>query len=116
MKKIVEPYPFTDSSYVSTVDDGDTVTNPHAESGRGWANATGSGFQTDQRKAQGGTAAVATWTFNDLVPGKTYEIAATWNSASDTGATNAPFEVFQGAATGSAAWAGVTWRPLPCCA
>ncbi len=64
----------------------------------GWTAASGQGYLGTVRFASAGTgSAVATWTFNGLVPGASYHVAATWSKDVNR-ATNAPYSVYNGAA------------------
>lgn len=61
-----------------------------------WTAWGGQGYQGDIHEALPGTGSdVASWTFNNLQPGR-YEVAATW-STYDNRATNAPFAIYDGA-------------------
>ena len=70
------------------IDNGD----PGFTASRGWISHS-NGWQHDVVFAPAGNGgAVATWTFEDLTPGATYQVSATW-SPHPNRATDAPFSV-----------------------
>jgi hypothetical protein len=66
-----------------------------SESGSGWTQSTGTGYNnTVDYAAAGSGASTATWQFTGLAPG-TYDAQVTWNVAADH-ATNATYQVYNG--------------------
>ncbi|MCL4206714.1 MAG: choice-of-anchor D domain-containing protein [Pirellulaceae bacterium] len=64
-----------------------------------WTNYTGIGFGGDlQYAASGNGSIVADWTFTGLTPGQAYELATTWTTHTNR-ATNAPYSLYNGAAS-----------------
>ena len=70
------------------------------ESGTNWASwSDTNAYQQDFRyHAAGDGTNVASWTFDNLEAGKTYQLFATW-TADGNRATNAPFTVLDGTTT-----------------
>ncbi|MBN2577779.1 MAG: hypothetical protein JXB10_02220, partial [Pirellulales bacterium] len=82
-------------SLTQIVDNGDT--QHYLETGDNWASWTdANAYQEDLRyHAAGDGGQKATWTFDSLEAGKTYQAFATW-TAEGNRATNAPFTVSDG--------------------
>jgi RHS repeat-associated protein len=100
LRKAVGPYPNSAAGGLATVDNGDL---DYAEPGSGWDDGAVTGYQDDQRVAEetAEPGAVATWTFNGLVRGATYEVAVTWEHDGENGADNSPFSVYDGSLAGN---------------
>ncbi|GAF88398.1 unnamed protein product, partial [marine sediment metagenome] len=76
---------------IQIIDDGDTGFGTTGD----WGPYAGSGFEGDLHYSWAGTGLdVASWTFT-VTPGQ-YEVAATWTVYKNR-ATNAPYEIFNGA-------------------
>ncbi len=84
----------------SIVDDSPTTTSEFTFTGPGpWTQVTGSGHDTDYHPIAAGTGDnAATWTFNNLLPSRQYEVFITWNE-DVSAATNSTFTVLDGAAS-----------------
>lgn len=95
--KIIDNDEGASSQYLATNNNGTLVYSPS----NAWTLNTvaGRGFTNDLRFANGvsGGTATATYTFNGLTPGTTYQISTTWFPLSNR-ATNAPFTISGGAA------------------
>jgi uncharacterized repeat protein (TIGR01451 family) len=64
-----------------------------------WTDYSGLGYGDDlQYAAAGNGSIVADWTFTGLTPGQAYELATTWTTHTNR-ATNAPYSLYNGAAT-----------------
>jgi RHS repeat-associated protein len=100
----------------------------YEEFGDGWQDGEdAAAFSGDYRYHEaGGADTAAIWTFDKLLAGTEYEVWVTW-LADAQGATHAPFEIFNGSASGMAdavvtvnqqaapqgeTWSGAGWQRL----
>jgi len=93
--RAIEIPPVTETPEI--IDDGDSA---YAETGSGWTTGpTGKAYGSDIRRHDAGTGQnTASWTFEAIDPGTSYEVFATWTPTKNR-ANSAPYMIIDGATT-----------------